>query len=111
KVTARNVATGFTQTTSADATGAFLFSRLPVGEYELKVEKEGFTTYLQSGITLTVNQVANQTVSLQIGQLSERVTVEANADVIVTRTATGGQLIDQKRVVDLPLNGQIGRAS
>ena len=106
KVTVRNAATGFTLTTVADATGAFLFSRLSVGTYELKVEKEGFTTYVQSGITLTVNQVANQTVSLQIGQISERITVEANADVVVTRTATGGQLIDQKRVVDLPLNGR-----
>jgi len=106
KTTVRNLATGFTQNTSTDASGAFLFTRLPVGTYELTVEKQGFTSYSQSGITLTVNQVANQSVTLQVGQLTERVTVEANADLVVTRTATGGQLVDERRIVDLPLNGR-----
>ena len=46
KVTVRNVDTGFTQTVSSDAAGAFLFSRLPVGSYELRVEKAGFTGYV-----------------------------------------------------------------
>src|SRR5215831_15614754 len=75
KTTVRNPATGFTQNTSTDASGAFLFTRLPVGSYELTVEKPGFTSYSQSGITLTVNQVANQSVTLQVGQVTERVTV------------------------------------
>src|SRR5262249_14748704 len=105
-VKVRNVDTGFTQTTATDAAGAFLFSRLPVGNYELRVEKAGFTTYVQSGITLTVNQVANQTVTLQVGQVSERISVEANAELVATRTATTGQLIAQRLVVDLPLNGR-----
>jgi hypothetical protein len=106
KVTIRNVDTGFVQTTSSDATGTYLFSRLPIGNYELRVEKEGFSAYLQAGITLTVNQAANQPVTLQVGQVTERVTVEANAELVTTRTATAGQLIDQRRVVDLPLNGR-----
>ncbi|MGH9632560.1 MAG: TonB-dependent receptor domain-containing protein [Bryobacteraceae bacterium] len=105
-VTIRNVATDFSQTVRSDASGSFLFSRLPVGSYQLSVEKPGFSTYVQSGIELTVNQVANQNVTLQVGQVSERVTVEATADLVTTRTATAGQLIDTKRVVDLPLNGR-----
>lgn len=105
-VTVRNVETGFTQTVSSDATGAFLFSRLPVGNYELRVEKPGFTTYVQAGIRLTVDRVATQTVTLQVGQVTEQVTVQAEAELITTRTATAGQLVDQKRIVELPLNGR-----
>ena len=55
QVTARNTDTGFSQKTTTDAAGAFLFSRLPVGNYELRVEKPGFTSYVQSGITLTAS--------------------------------------------------------
>ena len=91
KVTVRNTETGYTQTINADSVGAFLFSRLPVGSYELKVEQPGFSVYMQSGLTLTVNQVANQPVTLQVGQVSDRVNVEANAEVVSTRTATSGQ--------------------
>ncbi|MCZ2154589.1 MAG: carboxypeptidase regulatory-like domain-containing protein [Bryobacterales bacterium] len=106
KVIARNTDTGFTQTFDTDAAGAYLFSRLPVGKYELRVEKDGFTTYVQAGITLTVNQTATQNVVLQVGQITESVNVEANTELVVTQTATAGQLINQQRIVDLPLNGR-----
>src|SRR5262245_20084369 len=56
QVTVRNTDTGFTQTTQTDASGAFLFSRLPIGNYELRAERTGFSTYQQTGIRLTVNQ-------------------------------------------------------
>jgi len=105
-VTAHNVDTGFTQTIATDPTGAFLFSRLPVGAYELRVEKAGFSTYVQGGIRLSVDSVATQTVTLEVGQVSEKITVQAETEMVNTRTATGGQLVDQKRVVELPLNGR-----
>src|SRR3979411_1495330 len=63
QVTVRNVDTGFTLSIKSDAEGAFLFSRLPVGTYQLTVEKPGFTTYVQSGIQLSVNQNATQTIT------------------------------------------------
>ena len=110
KLTVKNVETGFTETTQSGSTGTYLFSRLPVGNYSLRVEKEGFTTYEQGGITLTVNQAANQVVTLQVGQMSQRVTVEANAELVSTRTATAGQLIEQKQVVDLPLEGRAAQS-
>src|ERR687897_1453450 len=81
-VMVRNVGTGFTQATTTDARGAFLFPRLPVGSYELRVERSGFSTYLQTGITLTVDQTANQTVVMQIGQVTEQVTVQADAELV-----------------------------
>src|SRR5215218_2958875 len=79
KVTIRNTETGFTLPTSSAEDGAFLFPRLPVGVYELSVDKPGFSSYVQTGITLTVNQLASQNVTLRVGQVSERITVEANA--------------------------------
>jgi len=109
RVTVRNVDTGFAQSAATDAAGAFLFSRLPVGNYELRVERPGFSTYVQTGITLAVNQAVNQTVTMQLGQVAEQVTVQADAELVVTRTGTVSQLIDQKRVVELPLNGRMAQ--
>ncbi len=110
RVTVRNVDTGFTQEVQTDSGGAFLFSRLPVGNYELKVEKRGFSTYVQAGISLNVDRAANRVITMQVGQVAEQITVQADAELVVTRTATGGQLIDQKRIVELPLNGRAAQA-
>lgn len=74
-VTARNVDTGLTQSATTGSAGAFIIPRLPVGHYELTVEKPGFAAYIQSGITLVVNQAATVTVSLQLSQLTNQVTI------------------------------------
>src|SRR2546427_2708191 len=110
QVIVRNVDTGFTQSATTDQSGAFLLPRLPVGSYELRVELPGFATYVQTGITLTVAQAANQTVVMQIGQVSEEITVQADSPLIGTRNGTLGQLVDQKRVVELPLNGRMAQS-
>jgi len=57
-------------------------------------------------INLAVNQAATQKVSMQVGRVAENVVVSANVELVTTGTATVGQLIDQKQVVDLPLNGR-----
>ncbi len=62
KVTVLNADTGFTQTVTTGSAGDYLFSRLPIGKYKLTVEKEGMTTYVQSGIELAVSQTATQKV-------------------------------------------------
>lgn len=102
----RNPDTGFTQESTTDASGSFLFARLPVGSYQLRVTQQGFDTYVQSGITLAVNQTATKNIALKIGQVSEQVTVEGGADLVNTRTSDSDQLIDQARIVELPLNGR-----
>lgn len=98
--------TGLTRTSTTQSDGTFLFPALPVGRYELVVTKSGFTAYVQTGIILTVNQAATQTVQLQVGAATQKVTVTANAGMLTTRSATVTQLVDQKRIVDLPLNGR-----
>jgi len=110
KVTVRNVDTGFTQTVVTDAAGAFLFTRLPVGNYTLQAEHAGFSSYQQTGLRLTVNQAASQTITMQVGEISELVTVEADTERVNTRTGTVEQLVDQKRVVELPLNGRMAQS-
>src|SRR5262245_61630782 len=110
QVMVRNVATGFTQNTTTDQSGAFLFPRLPVGSYELRVEMTGFSTYIQTGITLTVDQAATLTVVMQIGQITEELTVAGDSPLVGTRNGTLGQLVDQKRVVELPLNGRMAQS-
>jgi hypothetical protein len=110
QVSVRNVDTGFTQSATTDGSGAFLFPRLPVGSYELRVERTGFSRYVQTGITLTVDQAASLTVVMQVGQVTEEVTVEANAELVGTRNGTLGQLVDQQRVVELPLNGRMAQS-
>jgi hypothetical protein len=101
-----NKDTGFTRTELTGPDGAFTFPALPVGTYRLTAEKAGFSTYVQEGITLTVNRTATQRVLLQVGTATQEVTVVANADMVTTQTATIGQLVNQNQVTDLPLNGR-----
>ena len=110
KVTVVNKDTGFTKADTAGADGAFLFPVLPVGTYQLSVEKAGFSTYTQVGITLTLNQAANQAIALQVGSAAQQVTVTADASMLNTQTATLNQLVTQREVVDLPLNGRAAQS-
>ncbi|HEX3660033.1 MAG TPA: carboxypeptidase regulatory-like domain-containing protein [Acidobacteriaceae bacterium] len=98
--------TGYKQTVQSDAAGAYLFPDLPIGTYQLTVSMNGFGTYVQNGITLTVGQSATQNISLGVGQVAQRVVVNANANLVTTDNAQVGQLISQKTIVDLPLNGR-----
>src|SRR5574337_541456 len=66
EVTVQNEDTGLSRTVSSQPDGTFLFPALPVGHYKLTVTKSGFATYAQTGIILTVNEAATQTVALQV---------------------------------------------
>ena len=78
-VSVLNVATGFAQDLKTNASGSFLFPRLPVGTYTLRVEKQGFSAYVQDQIILTVDRAANISATLQIGQITDEVTVSGAA--------------------------------
>jgi hypothetical protein len=105
-VTIKNVESAFTQTTKTGPEGEYRFPNLPVGNYEMTVTRTGFTTYIQNGITLSVNQSASQNVQLQVGSLVQEITVESGASLVTTDSPSVGQLINQKNIVDLPLNGR-----
>ena len=101
-----NIETGFTRSASTDADGAFVLPNLPVGQYKLEVQKQGFTSYIQQGIVLQVNTNPSIPVTLQVGSQSEHIEVQADVAMVETHSTAVGQVIDQSRVVELPLNGR-----
>lgn len=105
-VRVQNTETGLQKTAATSTDGTYSFVALPVGSYQITVEKAGFTKYLQTGITLVLNQSATVPVSLQVGSVNQEINVSANAQLVTTETSTVGQLVDQRRILDLPLNGR-----
>jgi len=105
-VTATAVATNRTSNTATNDEGTYVFPSLPIGQYTIQVEMQGFRASLHSGITLSVQQVAVVNVRLEVGAVSERVQVTAAAPLLDTQQANQGQVIDSKRIVGLPLNGR-----
>ena len=106
KVTARNTDTGQTRTAVTGDDGAYRLDALPVGNYEITAEKAGFKTEVQSGLTLTVAQQAVANFTIQVGEMSQTVAVTAEAPLVSTTTSSLGGLVDDQRIVDLPLNGR-----
>src|SRR5882672_12548505 len=106
EVTAQNVATSLSRTTTSDETGAYLITNLPVGEYMIVAQKQGFSKYVQRGIQLAVDQNARVDVALAVGDISQSVTVTAESTGVETRSTTIGELVDRTRIQELPLNGR-----
>ncbi len=89
-----------------DSTGHYVFTDLPVGPYRLEVKAAGFKDYIQTGIELQVGSNVNANVTMQLGNLSQTVEVQANAAMVETRNSNVSQVINEKQVNDLPLNGR-----
>jgi Carboxypeptidase regulatory-like domain/TonB-dependent Receptor Plug Domain len=106
QITARNVHTSFARNTTSDDQGSYLIPNLPVGQYTLIAERQGFRRFIQEGITLVVNQNARVDMMLSVGEVSESVTVIAEATGVDTRSATIGEVVDRTRIQELPLNGR-----
>jgi len=106
KVTATQVSTGQIRTTVSGPDGNYVLPNLSVGSYKLAVEAAGFTTYVQSGIILEVSNNVTINVALQVGQAMQHVEVTANAAMVQAQTTSVGQVMDNSRVLDLPLNGR-----
>ncbi|MGA8621783.1 MAG: TonB-dependent receptor [Candidatus Sulfotelmatobacter sp.] len=105
-ITVQDVGTGYTQTANSTSAGQYLFPSLPVGTYQIAVSMAGYNRYVQKGIVLSVNQAASQDVQLQVGRVEQQVVVNANSSLVTTDSATVGQLIDEKEIEELPLNGR-----
>jgi hypothetical protein len=106
EVTVTKTDTGQVRTVFTSADGAYALPNLPIGPYQLKVVLEGFNTYIRDGIVLQVGSNPEINVSLALGAISEQVTVTANASLVETRNTGVGQVIDNQRVMELPLNGR-----
>ena len=106
KVTAQHTATGLTRTELTNNDGEYSIPQLPVGQYSLTVEHANFKKNERSNIELRVDDKLRQDVVLSVGQVTETVAVEATVGVVQTDSSTVGNVVDNKKVTELPLNGR-----
>ena len=106
QITITQVETGAVHNAVTNADGLYTLPNLPIGGYALQVTAPGFQTYEQTGIVLQVNDNVQINVTMKVGQLVEKVEVQANPGLVQTQQNTISQVIDQRRIVDLPLNGR-----
>src|SRR5664280_1794541 len=97
---------GVSHPTVTDSSGHYVVPNLPVGPYRLEASSSGFKTYVQSGIILQVSDHAQVNVALQVGAVSESVEVHAAAAMVQTTQNSIAQVVDSRRMIDLPLNGR-----
>jgi hypothetical protein len=102
-VSARSLATNGTRKTVTDREGRFIIPELPVGPYEVVVEKAGFSRYLQGPIVLRLNQDADLSIQLSLAEVTESIRVSADASWLNTANAEVGVNFDQRRIAELPL--------
>lgn len=105
-VTARNVQTGITRTASSNETANYSIPLLPIGTYALTATRDGFKTFQQTGIVLQIGDHARVDFSLQVGSTGESISVVAEVPLTQTDTSSVGTVIDNRKVVELPLNGR-----
>jgi hypothetical protein len=106
-VTARESETNATRSITTSANGNYVITQLTPGTYSLTVTSPQFKTFQQNAIVLTIGQVAEINVQLQIGEAQQKVTVTTNAPVIQTEDSSVGALIDSATIVNTPLNGRL----
>src|SRR3982750_3212762 len=104
-VTVTNKGTNATRTTSSNEVGLFEFPALPPGEYTVKTKIDGFKTTSRD-LELQVQQTARVDFTLQLGTISEMATVTGVSPLVETSNATIGTVIENRRIVELPLNGR-----
>ncbi|HYZ87244.1 MAG TPA: carboxypeptidase-like regulatory domain-containing protein [Bryobacteraceae bacterium] len=105
-VTLTNVDTNATRQAVSNNAGIYSFPSIPPGSYQLRVEKEGFKTTTRTEILVQVQQTVRLDVEMALGTVAETVEVSAAAAMLTTENATVGTVIENKRIVELPLNGR-----
>jgi hypothetical protein len=106
QVKATQTDTGYTQTAISGSDGIYNLPNLPVGSYKIDVVVQTFKSYTQSGIVLQVGNNVQVNIELEVGSVSEHVNVSSDAAMVQTQDTSISQVIDQRRIVDLPLNGR-----
>lgn len=99
-------ATGAARTTVSNSAGLYSFPALLPGVYDVSASKEGFQTTTRSDLELQIQQTARVDFALTIGQTTQVVEVTAGAPLMTTENSTVGAVIENRRIVDLPLNGR-----
>jgi len=106
KVTVTNEGTNISREVTTDKAGGYVVPSVLPGVYTVSAELSGFKKAMQSSITLQVNQTLRMDFVLQVGEVTQTVDVEAAAPLLQSETSTVGTVIENKQVVELPLNGR-----
>src|SRR6185503_17169979 len=101
-----NVDTNQTEQTVTDPLGQYRFLVLPVGRYRLEAALQGFQKFVAADIVLTVNEQHRVDIPMNVGSLEQLVEVTANPVQVETTVTQLGQVIDEKKMINLPLNGR-----
>ena len=102
----RNEATNDVRNAKSGGDGAFIFSQIPPGKYEISAETQGFRRSVQTGVELRVNQTLEVNLAMQLGEVSQTVEVSANVSMLDTQSANRAVTLDQQTVLDLPVNAR-----
>jgi hypothetical protein len=105
-VTAIQVDTGSKRNSTTEVDGSYTILNLPPGPYRIEATLQGFRTFQQTGIVLQVGASPIINVTMAVGQVAETVTVQANASLVETKNLGVGQVMDNKRILEVPLNGR-----
>ena len=105
-LTATSMGTGMSRKAMTGGEGGFTFRGLAPGLYQVRVELSGFRPITQEGIRLATGETVRVDIQLNLGGVAEAITVTADAPLLRTETASLGQVVDNKRVTELPLNGR-----
>jgi hypothetical protein len=105
-VTLTNVGTNREIATKTDEAGRYVSVPLAIGNYRVTAALPGFKRTLRSGIILQVGETANVDITMLVGEINQEIEVTADASLLKTNEASQGQIIDSRRIVDLPLNGR-----
>jgi len=106
RVIVRNMQTGLERETRSNEAGSYVAAQLPVGVYTVTAEAAGFKSGIQEGIRVQVDENRRVDFRLEVGALSESITVEAAIAQVETREGTLKEVVDAERIVELPLNGR-----
>src|SRR5687768_15484385 len=105
-IEATNAATGAVRTAVRGTDGLYTIPLLPPGDYTVKATLQGFRVSQRDGVRVTVTETSRISFQLEVGQVSETITVTAEATLVETSNATHGIVIDEQKIVELPLNGR-----
>ena len=105
-VKATQTSTGLIRETVSTSNGSYSLPNLPVGPYSVEVTTQGFERYVNSGIVLEVGNQVQVNVALHLGDTTQQVQVSADATMVQTQNTAISEVVNQRRIIDLPLNGR-----